>query len=315
MPLLAAALACGLFLAGDSAPLAYLPVLNPLELALIGLSFLLFGLAGSFPLLKSSRRWLAPAGIRLRDHGDPARRAPRHGEPWTPDILDSGFSQASLTVVWSLCGVGALDPRFAATRSPRLDRWRCVDGHRAGRSCCSWIDWSYIGNMPGIVSFIAVGLLLVGVGYVAPSPPRSLAETGEANMRFALLLAALMSSSGAVGERTRGFCATVAGTRGYCGTMASVPRAIATKSAGLRRRVRIGLDESVYRQIATRADLADMAAFNADGQALAVRADARQLQPAACGMARCGLVCLAASTSRPARGPASACHPIRRPAT
>jgi uncharacterized membrane protein len=34
-----------------------------------------------------------------------------------------------------------------------------------------------MGNMPGIISFIAVGLLLVGVGWIAPQPPR-LAETG-----------------------------------------------------------------------------------------------------------------------------------------
>ena len=35
------------------------------------------------------------------------------------------------------------------------------------------VDRSYMGNVPGIVSFMAVGLLLVGVGYIAPSPPRS----------------------------------------------------------------------------------------------------------------------------------------------
>jgi uncharacterized membrane protein len=40
------------------------------------------------------------------------------------------------------------------------------------------IDRGYMGNMPGIISFMAVGLLLVGVGYIAPSPPK-LAESGE----------------------------------------------------------------------------------------------------------------------------------------
>ena len=176
MPLLAAALACGLFLAGDSAPLAYLPVLNPLELALIGLSFLLFGLAGSFPLLKSSRRgwpllafaFVTMATLRAVHHG--------HGEPWTPGILDSGFSQASLTVAWSLCGVGAL-----ILGSRRLDRHVWIGGVALMAIVLVKlvvVDWSYLGNMTGIVSFLAVGLLLVGVGYVAPSPPK-LAETGE----------------------------------------------------------------------------------------------------------------------------------------
>ena len=39
------------------------------------------------------------------------------------------------------------------------------------------IDRGYMGNMPGIISFMAVGLLLVGVGWIAPQPPR-LAESG-----------------------------------------------------------------------------------------------------------------------------------------
>jgi uncharacterized membrane protein len=39
------------------------------------------------------------------------------------------------------------------------------------------IDRTYMGNMPGIVSFMAVGLLLVAVGYFAPQPPKS-AEAG-----------------------------------------------------------------------------------------------------------------------------------------
>ena len=39
-----------------------------------------------------------------------------------------------------------------------------------------FVDRTYMGNMPGIISFIAVGLLLVGVGWIAPQPPR-MAET------------------------------------------------------------------------------------------------------------------------------------------
>ena len=41
------------------------------------------------------------------------------------------------------------------------------------------VDRSYMGNLPGIVSFMAVGLLLVGVGWIAPSPPRT--ASSEAN--------------------------------------------------------------------------------------------------------------------------------------
>ena len=34
------------------------------------------------------------------------------------------------------------------------------------------VDRTYLGNIPGIVSCLAVGLLLVGVGYFAPQPPK-----------------------------------------------------------------------------------------------------------------------------------------------
>ena len=37
-----------------------------------------------------------------------------------------------------------------------------------------------MGNLPGIVSFMAVGLLLVGVGWMAPSPARTLAREAAA---------------------------------------------------------------------------------------------------------------------------------------
>ena len=35
------------------------------------------------------------------------------------------------------------------------------------------IDRSYMGNIPGIVPFLAVGLLLLVVGYIAPQPPKA----------------------------------------------------------------------------------------------------------------------------------------------
>ena len=35
------------------------------------------------------------------------------------------------------------------------------------------VDRHYMGNIWGIVSFMVVGLLLVGVGYFAPKPPKT----------------------------------------------------------------------------------------------------------------------------------------------
>jgi uncharacterized membrane protein len=78
-------------------------------------------------------------------------------------------------VTWSLLGVSA---------------W--IVGSRRGERRVWWggailmvivlgklvlVDRQYMGNVAGIVSFIAVGLLLVGVGYIAPSPARRARES------------------------------------------------------------------------------------------------------------------------------------------
>jgi uncharacterized membrane protein len=98
-----------------------------------------------------------------------------HHEPWSMQILDSGFSQASLTVVWSLLGVGSW-----ILGSRRGDRAIWAGGAVLMLIVLAklmFVDRTYMGNMPGIISFIAVGLLLVGVGWIAPQPPR-MAEAG-----------------------------------------------------------------------------------------------------------------------------------------
>ena len=38
------------------------------------------------------------------------------------------------------------------------------------------VDRQYVGNLTGIVSFMAVGLLLVLVGRIAPTPPRNISR-------------------------------------------------------------------------------------------------------------------------------------------
>ena len=158
-------------------PISYLPLLNPVDLGLLGTGFVLFTLLGhSAGLQALQRAWplaatafITFATLRAVHH--------LHGEPWSEALLQSGFSQASLTIVWSLAGVIA-----------------CVVGSRQ-RNRQVWIggamlmvvvllklptvDRHYMGNLPGIVSFLSVGLLLVVVGYLAPSPPR-FAAPGDA---------------------------------------------------------------------------------------------------------------------------------------
>jgi len=92
-----------------------------------------------------------------------------HGEPWDESMLASAFTQASLTIVWCLVGVSGM---LLGARRKNRKHWKSggllmvvVIGKLI------LIDRSYMENMPGIVACIAVGLLWVAVGYVAPQPP------------------------------------------------------------------------------------------------------------------------------------------------
>lgn len=177
MLLLAASLLIGVFLEGDPSPLNFIPLLNPLELALVGIGVLLFKLADTLTATRPLRQLWPLAAFALVSVATLRAVHFLHGEPWSQAILDSGFSQASLTVVWSLIGVSAW-----IRGSRRRDRGVWTGGAVLMAVVLLkllFVDRSYMGNLPGIVSFMAVGLLLVGVGYVAPSPPRSSAA-GEA---------------------------------------------------------------------------------------------------------------------------------------
>jgi uncharacterized membrane protein len=176
--LLAGAFVVGLFLHGDAAPLAYFPVLNPLELALVAVGALVFALAGQGSQFAPLRQaWPIPA-LALVTMATLRAVHHLHGEPWSATILDSGFSQASLTVVWSLIGVSAW------ILGSRRRNWTVWMGGAVLMGIVLLkllaVDRSYMGNLPGIVSFMAVGLLLVGVGAIAPSPPRTLPREAAA---------------------------------------------------------------------------------------------------------------------------------------
>lgn len=158
---------------GDAGPLPWLPLANPVELLQLA-------------LLACGARWLADPGSPegLRNQRLPLLAAAGFaflsvatlravhqlgGVPWSEALWSSGIAQTSLSVVWSMLGLAA-----------------CVHGsHKAQRPI--WllgalalglvlaklllVDRLHLGNLFGIGSFIAYGLLCVLVGYLAPAPP------------------------------------------------------------------------------------------------------------------------------------------------
>ena len=169
--------ALSLLFPGDSAPLPWVSLLNPLELFQLAALGLMAQWAWHVRDARTSRRqvplfaitafvWITFATLRATHHWG--------GAAWSPAMLDSNIVQTALTVVWSVLGV--LGWIFGSKRGDRL-LWS------AGAVLMGvvllkllLIDRSHLGNLFGIVSFIAYGLLCTAVGYFAPAPPRRAAS-------------------------------------------------------------------------------------------------------------------------------------------
>lgn len=170
-----------LFFPGGSAPLPWVALVNPLELFQLATLALLAqrvwsardeGRApGGVPVFAlAAFVWISFATLRAAHHWG--------GTTWSPSMLDDNVVQTALTVVWSVLGV--LGWIFGSRRGDRL-LWG------AGAVLMAvvllkllLIDRSHLGNLFGIVSFIAYGLLCTAVGYFAPAPPRRAAVTETA---------------------------------------------------------------------------------------------------------------------------------------
>ena len=167
---------------GNPAPLPYVPLLNPLDLAvaLVAIVFLIWRRAlGGFEnpapladLLRAAPAWLGATAF-IWANGVLLRSLHHWAEvPFRLDaMLRSTLVQASFSVFWSLLALGAM--LFANRRRSR-PFWVCgavLLGIVVVKLFV--LDLSRIGGMERIFSFIGVGVLLLVVGYVAPVPPRN----------------------------------------------------------------------------------------------------------------------------------------------
>jgi uncharacterized membrane protein len=164
---------------GGAYPLPFVPLLNPVELFQLGLLLVAIQFARQHgaladpwrpPLAIAAFLFVTFAGLRAVHHYT--------GAPWNPNILDDRIAQAVLTVLWSMLGVAAW---IYGSRRRLWNVWlsgAILMGIVLAKLVL--LDRQYVGNLAGIVSFMAVGALLVLVGRIAPTPPRARADTSTA---------------------------------------------------------------------------------------------------------------------------------------
>jgi uncharacterized membrane protein len=175
-----------LSIAGDPAPLPYLPLVNPLEMSGILVILTLF-------------RWV----LYRRRNGYALKVLPDNqvfgvvgmlfflllnsvvarsihfyvGVPYYPDDLyHSAIFQAAIAALW---GFGALAITVWATRRGSRLLWG-VGAILLGMVVLKLflVDLSGTGTIARIVSFLVVGVLMLIIGYFSPLPPKR-AEEGE----------------------------------------------------------------------------------------------------------------------------------------
>jgi len=178
-----------LYSSGDASPLPYIPLLNPLDIALTAVLLMLliwkravttaFIAGGVTEILNTITPPLAGLmafallnGILLRTlhywAGTPFR--------WTA-IFDYTLVQVSFTFLWSLT---ALILMLAAHKLVHRKLW-IVGAALMGLVVLKlfMLDLAEHGSVERIISFIGAGILLLVMGYFAPLPPAKTAESKD----------------------------------------------------------------------------------------------------------------------------------------
>ena len=165
----------GLFLGGDALPMSYVPLLNPLELLLLAIMLLGADWLGDAqaPSAWQPRRAMVLGAIAMVFLTSATLRAVHQlaGVAWDgQDLFASSLAQLALTVVWSVFGLLAWV--WGSRRGQRLVWLAGAGAMGVVLAKLLLIDRGHLGNLFGIASFIAYGLLCTVIGYLAPAPPR-----------------------------------------------------------------------------------------------------------------------------------------------
>jgi uncharacterized membrane protein len=170
---------------GDAAPLPYLPLINPLDLAQAGALLVQFAwfkrirTADFAPQdLKSSELTFTALGIAAFVWLNGVLLRTLHHWAGVPFLLDamlrSMLVQAAFSIFWSVLALCAM---LTATPLRLRPLWLTGAGLMAVVVVkLFFIDLANVGGIERIVSFIGVGLLMLLVGYVSPVPPSTTEE-------------------------------------------------------------------------------------------------------------------------------------------
>lgn len=166
---------------GDPHPLPYVPLLNPLDIA-VGLVLVLLarwlaalpahGLAQWWSSAKGSVYALFGVAVFVWVNGTLLRTL----HHWADiafalqPMLASRLVQASFAILWTLLALGLM---VFATRRALRPVWLAGAGLMAAVVVKLFlVDLSGAGTVERIVSFIGVGVLMLVIGYLSPVPPK-----------------------------------------------------------------------------------------------------------------------------------------------
>lgn len=170
-----------LFAPGSSTPLPFVPIVNPLELMQLAIllliargdGFVTFGNA----VVAQRMRVLVVLGFAFITFATLRGVHQLGGVFWDEALAWTTLAQTSLTVVWSLVGMAAW---IVGSRRGNRSLWL------AGAVLMGivlvkllLVDRTHLGNLYGIASFIAYGLLCTVIGYLAPAPAKTATETAS----------------------------------------------------------------------------------------------------------------------------------------
>jgi uncharacterized membrane protein len=163
---------------GDAAPLPYLPLLNPLDLAMLAA----LGAVLQWHLADQRVGWRARVrallGVAAFIALNAAALRAVHalaGVPWDAFALGRSLVvQSVLSLLWTVTAMALM---VIAHRRRARPLW-LVGAALLGAVVLKlfFVDLAGQGTIEQIVSFVGVGLLILAIGYLAPVPPAALAE-------------------------------------------------------------------------------------------------------------------------------------------